>query len=102
MIANSCFISKNFKEALTDELWVNVMQEELSQFIRNEVWELVSRPDDTNVTGTKWIFKNKFDKSGSVTRNKARLVAKGYTQLEGLILMRHLLQFLELSPLDYC
>jgi len=36
------------------------------------------------VIGTKWIYKNKFDENGIVTRNKARLVAQGYTQIEGL------------------
>ncbi|GKF38602.1 putative ribonuclease H-like domain-containing protein, partial [Tanacetum coccineum] len=33
---------------------------------------------------TKWIFKNKKDKRGIVTRNKARPVAQGYTQEEGI------------------
>jgi hypothetical protein len=37
-----------------------------------------------NVIGTKWVFCNKQDKHGVVTRNKARLVAKGYFQVEGL------------------
>ena len=54
------------------------MQEELSQFTRNEGWNLVPRPEGINVIGTKWIFKNKTDESGTVTRNKARLVAQGY------------------------
>ena len=58
------------------------MQEELIQFEKNQVWELVPRPKDTNVIGTKWIFKNKLDEHGSIARNKARLVAQGYTQVE--------------------
>jgi hypothetical protein len=37
-----------------------------------------------NVVGTKWVFRNKQDKYGVVTRNKARLMAKGYTQVTGL------------------
>jgi hypothetical protein len=37
-----------------------------------------------NVVGTKWVFHNKQDEHGVVTRNKARLVAKGYSQVEGL------------------
>jgi hypothetical protein len=37
-----------------------------------------------NVIGTKWVFRNKQDENGVVTKNKARLVAKGYTQVEGL------------------
>jgi hypothetical protein len=42
------------------------------------------RNDDKNVVGTKWVFRNKQDEHGVVTRNKARLVAKGYSQVEGL------------------
>jgi hypothetical protein len=59
------------------------MQEELNNFIRNEVWHLVPCPNQ-NVVGTKWVFRNKQDEHGVVTRNKARLVAKGYSQVEGL------------------
>jgi hypothetical protein len=53
------------------------MQEELNNFKRNEVWTLVPCPKK-NVVGTKWVFRNKQDEHGVVTRNKARLVAKGY------------------------
>ena len=66
---------KNVKEALTDAFLINAMQEDLEQFSRNEVWDLVPRPDGTNVIGTKWAYKNKTDEKGVVTRNKARLVA---------------------------
>ena len=54
------------------------MQEELGQFVRNEVWTLVSRPSHVNVIGTKWVFKNKYDEFGTIIKNKARLVAHGY------------------------
>ena len=61
------------------------MHEELNNFTRNEVWSLVARPKGNhNVIGTKWVFKNKQDEHGQVTRNKARLVAQGFTQIEGL------------------
>jgi hypothetical protein len=59
------------------------MQEELNNFTRNEVWHLVPHPNQ-NVVGTKWVFRNKQDEHGVVTRNKSRLVAKGYSQVEGL------------------
>jgi hypothetical protein len=59
------------------------MQEELNNFTRNEVWHLVPSPNH-NVVGTKWVFRNKQDEHGVVTRNKARLVAKGNSQVEGL------------------
>jgi hypothetical protein len=62
---------------------VLAMQEELNNFKRNEVWSLVPRPKQ-NVVGTKWVFRNKQDEHGVVTRNKARLMAKGYAQVTGL------------------
>jgi hypothetical protein len=48
------------------------------------VWELVKRPKNKNVIGTKWVYWNKQDEHGIVVKNKARLVAKGYSQVEGL------------------
>ena len=72
---------------MTDEFWISAMQEELGQFIRNEVWDLVPRPKGMNVIGTKWIYKNKSDEKGIVTRNK----------LKGSILMRPLPLLLALS-----
>jgi hypothetical protein len=72
------------EEALPqDPDWVLAMQEELNNFKRNEVWSLVPRPKQ-NVVGTKWVFCNKQDEHGVVTRNKARLTAKGYAQVTGL------------------
>jgi len=71
------------EEALDDPDWVMAMQEELNNFTRNKVWSLVERPKQ-NIIGTKWVFRNKQDEHGVVTRNKARLVAQGYTQIEGL------------------
>jgi hypothetical protein len=62
---------------------VVAIQEELNNFTRNEVWHLVPHPNQ-NVVGTKWVFCNKQDEHGVVTRNKGRLVAKGYSQVEGL------------------
>jgi uncharacterized lipoprotein len=60
------------------------MYEKLNNFTRNQIWELVERPKDHNMIGTKWIFRNKQDQDGIVIRNKVRLVAQGYTQVEGL------------------
>ena len=60
------------------------MQEELNKFERNEVWELVPRPNDQSVIGTKWVYRNKMDENGIIIRNKARLVAQGYNQQEGI------------------
>ena len=60
------------------------MEEKLDQIEKNETWELVPRPKDKNVIGTKWAFRNKLNEDGQVTINKARLVCKGYSQIEGI------------------
>ncbi|GJR99511.1 retrovirus-related pol polyprotein from transposon TNT 1-94 [Tanacetum coccineum] len=75
---------KNVNEALGDESWVVAMQEELNQFVANDVWDLVPLPMSQTIIGTKWVFRNKLDKNGIVSRNKARLVAQGYNQQEGI------------------
>ncbi|GJX81268.1 retrovirus-related pol polyprotein from transposon TNT 1-94 [Tanacetum coccineum] len=65
-----CFIStiepKNVNEALGDESWIVAMQEELNQFIANDVWELVPQPRNMTIIGTKWVFRNKLDENGMV------------------------------------
>jgi hypothetical protein len=75
---------KKIEDALNDVDWVNAMHEELNNFTRNQVWELVKRPNDYTMIGTKWVFWNKQDQDGIVIMNKARLVAQEYTQVEGL------------------
>jgi hypothetical protein len=60
------------------------MNEELAQIEKKKTWELVPRPKNKNVIGTKWVYKNKVDDNGKVIKNKARLVCKGYAQVEGV------------------
>nr|GFC38032.1 retrovirus-related Pol polyprotein from transposon TNT 1-94 [Tanacetum cinerariifolium] len=73
---------KTYKEALTQACWIEAMQEELHEFERLEVWELVPRPDKVMVITLKWIYKVKLDELGGILKNKARLVARGYRQEE--------------------
>ncbi|KAH9668295.1 hypothetical protein KPL70_021361 [Citrus sinensis] len=81
---NSQIEPKSFADAENDESWIMAMQEELNQFERNNVWELVPNPEHQSIIGTKWVFRNKMDESSVVVRNKARLVAQGYNQEEGI------------------
>ena len=60
------------------------MEEVIKQIEKNKTWSLVPRPEGKNVIGTKWVFRNKLDENGEVTRNKERLVCKGYAQEEGI------------------
>nr|GFA22626.1 hypothetical protein [Tanacetum cinerariifolium] len=75
---------KNVKEAMTDPVRIDSMQEELLQFKRINVWVLVPAPDNISPLTLKWLFKNKHDEEQTVIQNKSRLVVRGYRQEEGI------------------
>ncbi|GJT33408.1 putative ribonuclease H-like domain-containing protein [Tanacetum coccineum] len=67
---------KNVKEAMTDPAWIESMQEELLQYKRLDVRELVPAPYNIKPLTLKWLFKNKHDEKNMVIRNKTRLVVR--------------------------
>nr|GEU49867.1 hypothetical protein [Tanacetum cinerariifolium] len=66
------------------EMYMFALTEEIHQFNRLDVWELVDRALCKNVINMKWLWKNKRDEENTVIRNKSRIVAKGYAQKEGV------------------
>jgi hypothetical protein len=60
------------------------MHDELENFERNQVWELVYPPPGCKPIGTMWVWKNKEGEKGEVVTNKSRLVAQGFSQKEGI------------------
>ena len=50
---------RTFAKVSTNEQWVKEMEKELDQIEKNETWELVSRPNNKNVIGTKWVSRKK-------------------------------------------
>ncbi|GKG29039.1 retrovirus-related pol polyprotein from transposon TNT 1-94, partial [Tanacetum coccineum] len=75
---------KNIKESMVDSAWIEAMQEELYQFDKLKVWELVDKLFGKTVIKLKWLWKNKKDKDQTFILNKVQLVAKGYAQEEGI------------------
>ncbi|GKA26636.1 integrase, catalytic region, zinc finger, CCHC-type containing protein [Tanacetum coccineum] len=75
---------KNFKQAMTEPSWIDAMQEEIYEFKRLQVWELVPCPDKVMSIKLTWIYKVKTDEFGRVLKNKARFVAQGFRQEEGI------------------
>ncbi|GJR75197.1 retrovirus-related pol polyprotein from transposon TNT 1-94 [Tanacetum coccineum] len=55
---------KMYKDALTQSCWIEPIQEELNEFERLRVWELVPRPDKVMAITLKWIYKVKLDELG--------------------------------------
>ncbi|GJU60879.1 retrovirus-related pol polyprotein from transposon TNT 1-94 [Tanacetum coccineum] len=76
--------TENIKEAMLDHRWIRSMQDELHQFQRLNIWELVPRTTDRNIISIKWLWKNKTDVENPVIRKKYRHVAKDYRQEEGI------------------
>jgi hypothetical protein len=86
--AHAAFVAtfelKDIGHTLSDHNWVNSMHEDLENFERNQVWELVDPPPGCKPIGTKWVWKNKEGEKGEVVRNKSKLVAQGFSQKEGI------------------
>ncbi|GKC52013.1 retrovirus-related pol polyprotein from transposon TNT 1-94, partial [Tanacetum coccineum] len=68
----------NYKDALTQAYWIEAIQEELHEFKRLEVWELVPPSDKAFVITLKWIYKVKINELGGILKNKA-------SQLDGFV-----------------
>ncbi|GJR05937.1 retrovirus-related pol polyprotein from transposon TNT 1-94 [Tanacetum coccineum] len=75
---------KNFKSAIIEDCWFQAIQDEIHEFDRLQVWELVPQPYCVMIIALKWIYKVKLDEYGDVLKNKARLVAKGYRKEKGI------------------
>ena len=72
------------QEALNDTNWYNSMKSEMLSLEKNETWELVPRPKNKNIIGSKWVYKIKRNSDGSINRYKSRCVAQGYSQVQGV------------------
>ncbi|GJR90306.1 zinc finger, CCHC-type containing protein [Tanacetum coccineum] len=75
---------KNYKEASSDQKWIEAMKVELDSINRNNTWKLTTLPKGHKAIGLKWVFKTKRDANGNIIKHKARLVAKGYIQQNGI------------------
>jgi hypothetical protein len=80
-------IPKTFHEAITSEhavYWKSAMDEEMSSFEANGVFELTELPESRKPVGGRWVYSIKRNEQGAVSKFKARWVAKGYSQREGI------------------
>ena len=78
---------KNYREAMRSPnagKWKSACDEEYNTLLGYHTWTLVERPPNTNIVGSRWTFRVKWDNHGQVDRYKARLVAQGFSQVPGL------------------
>jgi hypothetical protein len=73
-----------FEEATSRQVWRDAMMEEYNSIMKNDVWEVVPRPEGKSVVTSKWLYKLKHAADGSIEKYKARFVARGFSQVEGV------------------
>lgn len=66
-----------------ENLWLEPMSKEIEMLRAQDIFEVVQRPKDKNVIGSKWVYAVKWNESGELDKRKARVVVKGYTQVIG-------------------
>jgi hypothetical protein len=64
--------------------WELACENEKRAFENLSVYEIVPRPNDRKVIGSKWVFRIKCRPDGTIQKYKARVVAQGFTQIEGI------------------
>jgi hypothetical protein len=74
----------NFEEATSRQVWRDAMMEEYNSIMKNDVWEVVPRPEGKSVVTSKWLYKLKHVADGNIEKYKACFVARGFSQVEGV------------------
>jgi hypothetical protein len=60
------------------------MMEEYNSITKNDVWEVVPKPEGKSVVTSNWLYKLKHVVDGSIEKYKAHFVAQGFSQVEGV------------------
>jgi hypothetical protein len=74
----------SYEEAVCQQVWKDAMMEEYQSIMKNDVWEIVLRPEGKSMVNSKWIYKIKHATYGSIEKYKARFVVRGFSQKEGV------------------
>jgi hypothetical protein len=74
----------SYESVARHKVWQEAMMEEYASIMKNDVWEVLLRPEDKKVVGSKWIYKVKHATDGRGDKYKACSVAKGFSQQEGV------------------
>jgi hypothetical protein len=72
----------SFEEETNQQVWWDAMVEEYASILRNDVWDIVSRPQGKSIASSKWLYKIKYVADGSIKKFKVRFVARGFSPRE--------------------
>eukprot|EP00253_Pinus_taeda_P011368 PITA_11368 len=78
----------SFTDVIKHQVWKDAMTEEYESIMKNDVWDVVPRPQDKAVVTSKWIYKIKHAVDGSAgkalywLKQAPRGVKLGFTRSE--------------------
>eukprot|EP00253_Pinus_taeda_P007774 PITA_07774 len=72
----------SFTDVVKNQVWKDSMTEEYESIMKNDVWDVVPKPQDKAVVTSKWLYKIKHAVDGSAEKYKARFVTRGFSQKE--------------------
>ena len=67
------------REAMKNQVWKDAMTEEYESIMKNDVWDVVPKPQDKIVVTSKWLYKIKHGAEGSAEKYKVHFVACGFS-----------------------
>ena len=73
-----------YEEASSQPVWRDAMMEEYQSITKNDVWDIVLRPEGKSTVTSKWIYKIKHIVDGSIERHIMTFVARGFSHVEGI------------------
>ena len=76
--------SSSYEEAASQSVWRDAMMEEYRSIMKNDIWDVVPRPEGKSIVTSKWIYRIKHAADGGMEKYKARFVARGLSQKEGI------------------
>jgi hypothetical protein len=72
----------SFQEAIEQQVWRNAMVEEHTSIMKNDVWDIVPRPEGKSIVSSMWLYKIKHDVDGNIEKFKERFVVRVFSQRE--------------------
>ena len=72
-----------FEEITEKQEWKDAMMEEYQSIMKNDVWEVVSRPEGKSVVNSKWIYKINHVADDIIKKYNEIFMARGFYQKEG-------------------
>lgn len=63
---------------------MDAVYEEMKCLVTHDTWEIVEKPADAKVIGSRIVLRDKHGSDGQLERRKARLVVRGFSQRPGI------------------